>query len=879
MRILLVDDEAAVLQAHMAILKTMPGHDVRVAANAAKAIEHAAALGGIELLITDVVMDPTDGFTLREELQALYPEMRTIFVSGYDLSDYAERIAGSPVLSKPVEAEALRAAIADVAPTHSEAVETPAQERAPEPVPAAVVPIAVPEAAIETPVVPAVPPAAQVGPAQIVEAASSVVPAVQSIEVPATTPVAIPGPAREMVRPAGAKQAATPAATVRAVAQASAVPVAVPSPAKPEADPQPTAKAAKAPPKARAVSVPAPTAPAAKVPVAVPQSGVRAAAPASSAPTAVPSARPPQPAVPVSGPTDPLIGVQLGDYRVQQLIGHGAWGKVYAATQVSVNRRVGLNVLDPARAQEEQNRAQFLADARAKAAVQHPLITSVFEADERNGLVFYTHESLDGVSMQERIDRGLFLDEKTGLLVVKAAGEALQYLWSQNIAHGPISASAIRVGEDQIARLENIATAEPDPNVTVEGEINTVGNIIRQLVPEKSLSGGFRALLGRMTGGMPAVASWPLALQAVKALEPKVIPVEAAKIKAADDAAMRAVEAARKARKRTLYASIVSLVLLVSGLAFVVWYFLISGARRLDEQVEIPAGSYIVGSPDQGGKPALGAYEIDKYEVTINDYAKFVAWCEKNPDKEHEFDHPRGDRIASHVNDEVKILIKNAFVRGSRVFKQEANAALKIPADPGVEVDLNSPMVAVTFWDAYAYAHWRGKILEKGAVRDLPTEEEWEVAARGPRGYKYPWGDELKPKNFNSNQGYKPLAPGGNKTDDGYNYWAPVDAFTSDESDFKVRGMAGNVCEWVYRKEGSREIPLLKGGSFASDPIPMWGRVLKIPAEDALFVYPAARKPKTPGGPPGGPVRYYVGDDLTASFRSLYVGFRTVKRK
>ena len=305
----------------------------------------------------------------------------------------------------------------------------------------------------------------------------------------------------------------------------------------------------------------------------------------------------------------------------------------------------------------------------------------------------------------------------------------------------------------------------------------------------------------------------------------------------------------------------------------------VSDAGSLDVQVLIPAGSYLVGSPDSGGKATLGAYEIDKYEVTINEYAKFIAWCEKNPEHEHDYDHPLGERKKSHVNDEVKILILNALERGRRVFKQDADPSRRLAEDPGAEIDLNSPMVAVTFWDAYAYAHWRGKVLENGAVRDLPTEEEWEVAARGSKGYKYPWGDELKLKNFNSNQGYQPLAPGGTKTDDGYNYWAPVDAFTGDESDFKVRGMAGNVCEWVYRKENSQEIPLLKGGSFASDPIPMWGRILKVPAEDAWLAYPASQKPKGNARPISGPVKHYVGDDVTASVRSLYIGFRTVKRK
>ena len=288
---------------------------------------------------------------------------------------------------------------------------------------------------------------------------------------------------------------------------------------------------------------------------------------------------------------------------------------------------------------------------------------------------------------------------------------------------------------------------------------------------------------------------------------------------------------------------------------------------------------YFVGQPEHGSKATLGDFQIDKFEVSIGEYAKFIAWCEQNPVREHEFDHPRGDRKTPHVNVEVRTIILNAAQRGRRIFHQDADPVRKIAADPGVAVDLNCPMVAVTFWDAYAYAQWCGKIMDKdGIARDLPTEEEWEVAARGTKGYNYPWGDKLEPKNFNSNAGYNALLPGTTKTDDGYNFWCPVDAFTSDVSEFKVVGMAGNVCEWVYRKEGAnREIPLLKGGSFASDPIPMWGRVTKIPADDALYVHPAADKKFVRPGMAG--ETYFVGDDVTPTFRALYVGFRTVKRK
>ncbi len=776
MRILIVDDEADVLQAIMAVVKAVPGHDVRVAANAQKAVEHAAALGGVDLLITDVVMEPTDGFTLRAALQGEYPAMRTVFVSGYDLSDYAEQTADAAVLTKPIDAMAI---ITEIGRTVGD--------------------LAAPAAA-------AVPEKARVAGKTT------------KITVPAVAPSVATAPAQARVAQASEDAPhAAPAAVVASAPQAT-----------PRAVPQATA-------------------------VATP-SAIRAVSPA-----------------------DPLIGVQLGDYRVQKFIGDGKWGRVYLALQLSVNRRVGLKALDPARSEDDGMRAQFLADARAKAAVQHPFIMTVFEADERNGLAFYTHEFLEGESMEELIARGQKLDEKTALHVLKVAGEGLQYLWSHNLSHAPIEPGSLRLGSDSIARLANIATADADAAMTVERELLTVGTILRELTAEDKISTGLRMLLGRMTGGPNPVSGWPIVLQAVKALEPKVIPMEAAKMKAADAAAMRAVEAARKAKKRGLIMSMSTLGVLLVLLGFVVWKYLISNARRLDVQVQIPAGSYPVGSPEAGSKAALGAFEIDKYEVSINEYAKFIAWCEQNPDKEHEFDHPRGDRKAAHVNNDVKALILNAAVRGRRVFKQDAIPARNVPADPGVEVDLNSPMVGVTFWDAYAYAHWRGKVLEGGAPRDLPTEEEWEAAARGPRGFKYPWGDEMKPDKFNSNAGYKPLLPGSTKTDDGFNYWAPVDAFTGDVSEFKVVGMAGNVCEWVYRKEGNKEIPLLKGGSFASDPIPMWGRILKIPAEDAWYIHPAAEKKTLRPGPET--EAYFVGDDVTASVRSLYIGFRTVKRK
>ena len=515
MRILLVDDDSSVLQALIAAVNSMPGHEVRVSANAQKAHEHALTLGGVDLLITDVVMEPTDGITLRGELQALYPRMRAVFISGYDISDYAEHMAGAAMLSKPVNADAVRALITAA----QQALSAPPQ------------PVAVPRVAVA---------------------------------VPQARPVAVPQ----------AAPVAQPTAVVRAVPQvAQPTPVPVPRPAPVAAQPVPVVRAVPQ-------VVPTPQPVAAREPVPVPQPRVAVPQVAAATPRAVATPQPiPAPiprAVPQedesAAPPDQLVGVQLGDYRVQKFLGKGVWGSVYVAIQLSVNRPVGLKVLDPSSSQDENAHAQFLADARAKAAVQHPFIISVFEADERNGLVFYTHEYLDGSTLGELIASGQRFDEKTALQVMKATAEALNYLWSHNFAHGPLDAHGIRFGSDSIPRLANLATSIPDSSVSASREIQTLSGIISQLVPAHAQSPGLRALLGRMAGIQNSITAWPVVLQAVKALEPKVIPVAAAKIKAADAVAIKAVEAARKSQKRAVVFQITTLSILVLVVAFFVWH-------------------------------------------------------------------------------------------------------------------------------------------------------------------------------------------------------------------------------------------------------------------------------------------------------------------
>jgi formylglycine-generating enzyme required for sulfatase activity/CheY-like chemotaxis protein len=724
MRILLVDDDSGVVQALLAILKQLPGQEIRVAMNGEKALENAATLGGVDLLITDVVMDPMDGFTLRDQLLGRYPNMRTILISGYDLSEYPEQTQHHQVLAKPVEPGALIAAVKKESDSPATSV------------------------------------------AAVVKAAAAQPNAVEIAPTVKVTPTVI------------ARPVAQSGTGPRAVPAGRGVPAAVPTPANT--------------PTVRMQAIPAPQ-PRAAGPGAVPQARAMATSPVS---TSQARAAAPEPA---GGNSlgESLIGQTLGSYQIVSFLGDGRNGSAYAAVQISINRPVGLKVMNPDLQRDEAARARFIADARAKAHVQHPAILAVYEAGESDGRIFYAREYVDGQSLAEVQASGQCLDEPAGIKVMRTVAEGLAYLRLHNIPHRAIEPGSIFVGVDGHPRLANLAMQINEEAQSIELQIQALARIMLSVMPgAQLLSTPVRTLLARaMQAPTSGMNSWGVLLQGLKALEPKAAPIEAGKISAQDRAAIEAVEAARKQQRKGFWLTITSLTVTFGLVVWLIlWKFVFTNERKIQEMIKVPAGTYKTPS----GKTVTidKEFEIDKYEVTWGQYALFLDYLDKHPTADQEFRHPRMPRYLNHRPEYWSIYYGQARAGG---------AAHKVP------IDLNCPAVTVTWWDAYAYARWLG--------RELPSEDEWEVAASGGTTQRYPWGNDIDPKKANSAVDHDPNHPEAKGKTDGYNFWNPVDAIRSDRSPFGVVGMAGNVSEWTNTWTTDNRFPIIKGGSFVTPDV------------------------------------------------------------
>jgi formylglycine-generating enzyme len=224
-------------------------------------------------------------------------------------------------------------------------------------------------------------------------------------------------------------------------------------------------------------------------------------------------------------------------------------------------------------------------------------------------------------------------------------------------------------------------------------------------------------------------------------------------------------------------------------------------APVLKNMVDLPGGTFRMGSdrfyPEERPvrEASVEPFWIDRHPVTVAEFRRFVketghvTWAEQAPVAE---DYPGAP--------------PELLVPGSLVFRKTAGpvdlrdignwwrwtpgADWRHPEGPGSNVGgrEHHPVTHVAVADAEAYATWAGK--------SLPTEVEWEFAARGGLdGATYTWGEEFAPKGRMMANTWQGEFPWQNLVSDGYEGTSPVERFPA--NGFGLYDMAGNVWEWT----------------------------------------------------------------------------------
>ena len=478
------------------------------------------------------------------------------------------------------------------------------------------------------------------------------------------------------------------------------------------------------------------------------------------------------------------LQVALGEaYVVERKLGEGAFAAVFLVRDVQLKRSLAVKVMSPDAIVSHSALERFRREAETVAGLSHPNIVPLYFVGQKDDLVYLVMQAIDGGSLADRIKREgrLPIDEASRILSEVAS--ALAFAHKRGVVHRDIKPQNVLLDIETNRALVTdfgIARTAEAQNVSLTATGMMVGT--PAYVSPEQVSGepsdhrvdiyalGVMAF-EMLTGDLPFSAPTPMAMLMKRLAEPPP-PLRSVRSDVpqsledlvtaclATDPALRVQDSGdivrslggdsssfrlpvqrRRAKSKGLAIGVGAVVVAVAAAAAAVLWrpktveAPTAPVSAIDSgMAAIASGTYVIGSNTvEQARPAhpvqLESFGLDKHEVTVGDYAKYVS-------------------------------------------ARNVSAPWTTPPDNAL------PVTGVRLAEATNYCAWRHP--DGGR---LPSEAEWEAAARGAEGRAFPWGKE-----WNGNAANVANVRSGP---------APVGSYPTGRTPEGVVDLIGNVWEWT----------------------------------------------------------------------------------
>ncbi|HEV3197765.1 MAG TPA: bifunctional serine/threonine-protein kinase/formylglycine-generating enzyme family protein [Bryobacteraceae bacterium] len=484
------------------------------------------------------------------------------------------------------------------------------------------------------------------------------------------------------------------------------------------------------------------------------------------------------------------LPARIGKYELEEFLG-GGMSHVYRARDTVIGRTVAVKILTEAGCQDPEAKARFLAEARMAGNITHDNVLSIYDfGEDEQQRPFMVMELLRGEDLRHAIKSGHTGNQISKLKIALQVARALGYIHTQKIIHRDIKPENIHINPNGVVKLMDFGIAKTEGlNMTRAGYVlgtpyyMAPEQVMGQDVTDQVDVYSFGILLFElMTGGKPitgdsverifySILNEPLNLEPMRqagvaepicdlvarctAKSPAARPqgfspvcTDIERVIAELDAPTVVLQAPQLVKAERPGWVLPAVLLLVVALAVGVYFAVrptpkpvvivehplaASITTPTGPMVLVPEGTFLFG---ENKEPiSLPAFYIDKTEVTNKAFADFCAAAHYQLPKDFPPDRPE------------------------------------------------YPVVNVSFVDAQAFATWAGK--------KIPTGHQWEKAARGTKGWMFPWGDnkDATLANVNARKASDPTAPP--------LALQPATSFSNGASPFGALNMVGNVWELV----------------------------------------------------------------------------------